>query len=157
MPHQDRCSKCQTVHIFCRCGINLPWFHQSSTARLSLTWSLSMQVFIFVISMIKDNSTQFSVSECGSTSMKGTPIRRSNFLHSSLCCLVTFTSRLLNLSMFSCSPVRNRRIRTHLLILKHVIMKVSVPASCAWARSFSASARLSPLFSSCRGWNKKIS
>ena len=31
-------------------------------------------------------------------------MRVSSFLHSSLCCLVTLTRRLLNLSMFSCSP-----------------------------------------------------
>lgn len=105
------------------------------------------------------NSIKLAVSDWGSTSMYGTPIRVSNLLHSSLCCLVTFTSRLLNLSMFSCSPVRIFGIRIYfkeLLSRKQAVLKVSVPASCAWARSFSASALLSPLFSSCKNKNKNI-
>lgn len=39
------------------------------------------------------------------TLIKGIPIYFNNSLHSSLCCLETFTNLLLNFSMFSSSPI----------------------------------------------------
>lgn len=112
MSKQDVGAKRQAVHVLgCR-SKDLPRFHQCGTAGLCFTGSLEKDGTVTQTQNGGGKGTSGRVCRAsdgtggGRTSMYGTPMSFSSFLHSSLCWLVTFTRRFVNFSMFSCSPAR---------------------------------------------------